>query len=340
MKFRQFFLLSLVLLGLSACREPGSEASRTEVAAMDTIMTLTVYGQDEQTGTAVLREAGSLIRELDSRLSVTDENSEIFRVNHSRNMPVEVSEDAAELLDKALELCEMTGGKLDISIYPVVSAWGFTTGNFRVPDDDEIAELLDRTGYERIVLDDGAVALDDGMELDLGAVAKGFAGDRLMKFFQEKGVESAIVSLGGNVQTLGAKPDGSPWKVAVQAPEGGYAGALDVVGKAVVTSGGYQRFFVRDGKTYIHIIDPETGKPVDNGLASVTVVADCGVVGDGLSTALFVMGFEDAVEFWREYRDFDAVFLMEDGSAAITEGLEDCFSLYGEWTGRPLEIIR
>ena len=148
------------------------------------------------------------------------------------------------------------------------------------------------------------------------------------------------MELGGNVQALGTKPDGSPWRVAVQAPGGGYAGVLEIVDKAVVTSGGYQRYFEQDGETYIHIIDPATGRPARTGLASVTIVADSGLQGDGLSTALFVMGREKAEAFWRGNPDFDFILLGEDGTAAITEGLEECFSLYGGWEGRPLEIIR
>ncbi|MDE6901001.1 MAG: FAD:protein FMN transferase, partial [Oscillospiraceae bacterium] len=139
---------------------------------------------------------------------------------------------------------------------------------------------------------------------------------------------------------LGARPDGSPWRVAVQAPEGGYAGALEIADKAVITSGGYQRYFEQDGVTYCHIIDPATGRPARTGLASVTVVADRGVRGDGLSTALFVMGRERAEAYWREHPGFDFILLGEDGTAAITEGLEDCFSLCGAWEDRPLEIIR
>ena len=178
------------------------------------------------------------------------------------------------------------------------------------------------------------------MELDLGAVAKGYAGDRIMDLFRSTGMIYSIVELGGNVQALGTKPDGSPWRVAVQAPEGGYAGALEIVGKAVVTSGGYQRYFEQDGQIYCHIMDPATGRPVENGLASVTIVADRGIQADALSTALFVMGRERAEAYWRAHQDFDFILLGEDGTAAVTEGLEDSFSLYGDWEDHPLEIIR
>ena len=342
MKLRRFFIICLALLMLTACAAPteAGNSCQMDVLAMDTVMTLTIYGKNDRQGESILREAAGQIRELDGLLSVTDESSEIFRANHSGGLPVSLSDDTRSLLTEALSLCASTGGALDISIFPIVRAWGFTTEEYRVPAAAELEDLLPRTDYTRIAVENGTLTMPEGMELDLGAVAKGYAGDRLMEFFAEQGVTSAIVSLGGNVQTLGAKPDGSPWRVAVQAPEGGYAGVLEVVGKAVITSGGYQRYFERDGKTYIHIIDPATGCPVENELASVTIAADSGTRGDGLSTALFVMGREGAAEYWREHRDFEFVLLMKDGSAAVTEGLEDCFSLYGEWENRPLEVIR
>lgn len=306
--------------------------------AMDTFMTLSVYAQSPAAGEALLEEAAGEIRRLEGLLSVTDPGSEIYQVNHGG--AVSLSEPVRELLEKALELCRETGGALDVTVYPAVRAWGFTTGEYRVPEEAELSALVERVDYGRVSLDGDQLALPEGVELDLGSVGKGWTGDRLTALFREAGVSSAIMELGGNVQALGTKPDGSPWRVAVQAPGGGYAGVLEIVDKAVVTSGGYQRYFEQDGETYIHIIDPATGRPARTGLASVTIVADSGLRGDGLSTALFVMGREKAEAFWRGNPDFDFILLGEDGTAAITEGLEECFSLYGGWEGRPLEIIR
>lgn len=327
-----------LLLLLAGCS--GGEPVHRELTAMDTFMTLTVYGQSHAAGEALLEEAAGEIRSLEGLLSVTDPGSEIYRANHSGGEAVSLSDPVRELLEDSLALCEETGGALDVTVYPVVRAWGFTTGDYRVPEEGELSALTDRIDYTQVSLDGSRLTLPDGMELDLGAVAKGWTGDRLMSLFREAGVTSAIVELGGNVQALGAKPDGSPWRVAVQSPEGGYAGVLEIMDKAVVTSGGYQRYFEQDGETYIHIIDPATGHPAKTGLASVTIVADSGLRGDGLSTALFVMGREKAEAFWRAHPDFDFILLCEDGTAVITEGLEDCFSLYGDWQDRPLEVIR
>ena len=342
MKLHRFLALCLALLLFSACAAPPEEESpcRAEVLAMDTVMTLTVYGQSAERGAEILQKAAARIDELEGLLSVADENSEIYRANHSGGAAVPLSDDARQLLAGALDLCASTNGALDVTIYPVVRAWGFTTGDYQVPEAAALEKLLPQVDYSGVALSGGTLTLPEGMELDLGAVAKGYAGDQLMALFAAEGVTAAIVSLGGNVQTLGSRPDGSPWRVALQDPDGGYAAVLEVADRAVITSGGYQRYFERDGETYIHIIDPSTGRPARTGLASVTVVADSGVIGDGLSTALFVMGREKAEACWRERRDFDFVLLAEDGSVVITEGLEDCFSLYGSWEGRNLEIVR
>lgn len=342
---RRYILLVLWVLALSGCAAPAGTAEAhspqsAEILAMDTVMKLTVYDQPPERGAEILREAVDEIEKLESLLSVTDEKSEVYRANHSRGASVPLSAPVRALLEQALALCQDTNGALDVTVYPLVRAWGFTTGAYRVPEEEEIEALLPQVDYTRVSLPDGSLILPEGMELDLGAVAKGFTGDRLMEQFAAAGVTSAILELGGNVQALGSKPDGAPWRVALQAPEGGYAGVLEIVDQAVITSGGYQRYFEQDGETYIHIIDPKTGRPAKTGLASATVVTDSGVRGDGLSTALFVMGREKAEAYWRERQGFEFILLTEDGTAVITEGLEDAFQLLGAWEDCPLEIIR
>lgn len=328
----------LLLLVLTGCAgpPPAEEPYVEQLLAMDTVMTLTVYGGD---GRQAAAEAGRRIRELESLLSATDGDSELYAANHHGGG--ELSGETAELLERALALCAETEGALDVTVYPVVRAWGFTTGEYRVPEPEELAALLERVDYARVSLEGGTLTLPEGMELDLGAVAKGWTGDRVAELLAERGVTSAILELGGNIQALGTKPDGSPWRVALQSPEGeGYAGVLEIADRAVVTSGGYQRYFQQDGETYWHIIDPSTGCPARSGLTSVTIVAEEGVVCDGLSTALFVMGRERAEAFWRERGDFDCILIDGDGAVYVTEGLEDCFSLYGAWEAHPLEVLR
>ncbi len=314
------FLLAPLLLLPYGCA-PAQPLERT-FFAMDTVMTLRLYeGGDENT----LDQAEARVRELEAQWSVTEENSEICALN--RGGRAELSPETAELLGAALDMCRRTDGALDISTYPVLRAWGFTTGEYSVPGGEAIAALLPLVDYGRVALEAGAAALPPGMEIDLGSVAKGYTGDALAALLKQGGAASALLDLGGNIQAVGSKPDGSPWRVAIRDPAGdGNIGVVEVVDQAVVTSGGYERYFEEDGVRYWHIIDPATGWPARSGLTSVTVVGESGLLCDGLSTALFVMGREGALEHWRQHRDFEAVLVSEDGSVTITAGLEGRFT--------------
>ncbi len=303
----------------------GSQKQTAELFAMDTVMELTVYGDP-----AVLKSAEDIITGLEHKLSVTDENSEIYRLN--RDKQADVSEDTLELIGFAKDICERTDGALDITVYPIVKAWGFTTGEYRIPSADELQKLLETADYKKLQINSSTVAIPDDSMVDLGSVAKGYTGDRLIGHFRANGITSAIVSLGGNVQTLGSKPDGSPWRVGIADPFGGeYAGALSVRDKCVITSGSYQRFFEENGVCYHHIIDPSTGSPAAGGFVSVTVVGDKGVLCDALSTALFVMGKDRAFDFCASAGDFDALFIDEDGRIYITAGIADDFTPSGNY---------
>lgn len=317
--------LCLCLLFPAGCGRPErAEEKRTgTVFAMDTVMDLTIYGEEE-----LFHEAEEKILGLEKLFSATDENSEVYRLNQGEDQ--QVSWETMDILSQALELCRRTDGALDISIYPLVRAWGFTTGEYRVPSEGELQELRGHVGYDRIRLrpKERTVLLPEGMEVDLGGVAKGYTGDALISLFRERGVSSALCNLGGNVQALGRKPDGSRWRIAIKNPFGeGTVGVLKVDGQAVVTSGGYERYFERDGKVYWHILDPVTGRPAEKGLVSVTIVSDSGLLCDGLSTALFVMGEEKAIDFWRDSQDFEMILVGEDRHMAVTEGLEEFFTL-------------
>ena len=161
------------------------------------------------------------------------------------------------------------------------------------------------------------------MEIDLGGIAKGYTSSRVMEIFKEYGVEHGLVSLGGNVQALGGKQDGNPWRVAIQNPESelDYLGVLEIADKCVITSGGYERFFEQDGVRYHHIIDPRTGSPADSGIISSTIISSDGALADGLSTSLFIMGLEEAEKYWRANSDkFDFVLEDRSGKLYISEG--------------------
>lgn len=330
---KRLLWIGLLLILLAGCSTAPQELHSTSLFAMDTVMELSACADQR-----VLDEATGIITGLEEQISVTREGSEIYALNQQGCGTL--TGDGAELFGRALALCQKTDGALDLSIYPVVQAWGFTTENYAVPPQAALEQLLARVDYSRIGFDpaSGAVTLEPGMEVDLGSVAKGYLSSRLTAFFRDRGVTSALVNLGGNVQALGCKPDGTPWRIGVQDPMGSdYLGVLEIENKAVITSGGYERYFEQDGKTYWHILNPKTGTPAEAGLISVTVVGEDGLLCDGLSTALFVMGLEKAEAFWQSSADFEAIFVTADQQIIITEGLAESFTLTGSYSG--LSII-
>ena len=239
-------------------------------------------------------------------------------------------EDTQALLKRALEVSDSTDGIFDCTIEPVMDAWGFTTQNYRVPSADELQQLLTHVDYKQVQQNGSDVSIPADVQVDLGGIAKGYTSDRIMQVFADNGVTSGIVSLGGNVQALGCKPDGSKWRVAVQDPndEGENFAVVEIADEAVITSGGYQRYFEEDGATYHHIIDPRTGYPADSGVISSTIISHDGTLADGLSTSLFIMGVDDALDYWRAHKEeFDAILMDKDGTVYVTEGIADRCSL-------------
>jgi len=332
------FLTALILLtsSVSCSSSQETELSETGLFAMDTYMTLKANGKNAD---SALKKAENRIRELESELSVTDENSDIAKLNKSGGQGATVSDDAAALISAGIEYGKLTSGALDITVYPVLAEWGFTTGEYHIPDKSKLDELLEYVDYSRIEVDGSNVTLPEKSMIDLGALAKGYTGDEIIKILRENGADSAVISLGGNVQTLGSKPDGSDWRIGVKDPfstDRDFC-VLSVCNKAVVTSGNYERCFTGDdGKVYWHIIDPADGRPADNGLVSVTIIAESGLMCDALSTSLFIMGTDKAVDYWKMRGDFDMILVTDDSSVLYTEGLSDCFENTG---GMPAEVI-
>lgn len=322
-----FVCLSAMVLCLTACAAQSPQAGAQEsFFAMDTYITITAYGEDTE---SALSQAKDKITALERLWSVTDAHSEIYAVNHAGGRPVTVSRETADILAFALDMARKTDGALEPTIYPVLRAWGFTTGENRIPPDDEIRELLGRVGYDKVMQDGNTVRLSDGMMLDLGAVGKGYAGDAAVELLKENGITSALLDIGGNIQAIGGRPDGNDWRIGIRDPFGeGNVGVLRMRDMAVVTSGSYERYFVgEDGRQYGHIIDPSTGCPAESGLASVVVIAREGRLCDALSTSLFIMGPDKAADYWRQNSGFEMLLITESGEIHLTEGIEDSFAL-------------
>lgn len=304
-----------------------------QLFAMDTYMTLKARGEhaEEAVDTAILE-----IERLDALLSTGKESSEVFKLNAAGYGSV--SEDTAELLKRSEEIYQSTGGMFDITIYPLMELWGFSTKEYRVPEETEIQKALSLIGTSQIKFDGTTVTLGEGRKIDFGGIAKGYTSHKVIELMKSYGIEDAMVSLGGNVQTIGLNDSKNPWNIGIRDPKGDendLLGALPVSGKAVITSGGYERYFEADGKTYIHILDPKTGRPAESDLLSATIISEDGTLADAMSTSMYLMGLEKASEYWRDHRqEFDMILVTED-KIYVTEGIADDFQ-----SSQQYEIIK
>ncbi|MBQ3139967.1 MAG: FAD:protein FMN transferase [Ruminococcus sp.] len=310
-----FFLFLITLCGCANSAESSSEDTKEysrDIFAMDTYMYLKAYGEHADTA---LGYSSEQILSLEELFSVTSEKSDIWAINHSNGEPVSVSDDTITVLNKAIEIGGKTNGALDVTIYPLLTEWGFTTDTQQVPTDDIIADKLKLIDYTKISVKGNTVQLPDNMQIDFGALAKGYTSDCVTEILKENGVKSALVNLGGNVHAVGTKPDGTLWKVGVQNPfsPSEQVCILEIADKAVITSGNYERFFTdENGRKYWHILDSADGFPADNGLVSVTIVGENGLLCDALSTALFVLGTDKAIDYWRNSADFEMILITDD----------------------------
>ena len=329
----------LLCLLLSGCVGRSAEYSN-RIYSMDTVVDLTAFGPEAK---AAVAAAEAEIYRLEALWSVGYADSDISHIN--RDGIASVSEETAVLVSDALELYGETGGLFNIAVYPIVDAWGFYSGEHRVPDPGELETLLAVTDPAGIIVDrEGFITsrmqfkdvelIGDGRHVAKEALrlAMKLKGPERINITSDAmraaGVRSGILSLGGNVYAIGTKPDGTPWRVGVQDPSdtASLVGIISMEDEAAVTSGAYQRFFEENGVIYHHIIDPRTGRPSDSGLASVTVVMADAMRADVYSTALFIMGKEAALSFWRETGGFELVLVEASGAVTITDGLRDRFS--------------
>ncbi len=330
-------IVSLMILSVG-CSEKTDALTKKQldIFAMDTYMNLTVYGDSAETA---LENASERITELEKIFSVTSENSDVWRINNSNDEFVSISDDTANIISKSVEYGNLTDGNLDITIYPILKEWGFTTGNYKVPDGETLGNLLENVDYSKIMLNNNTLSVPENYQIDLGALAKGYTGDEVIANLKENGIKSAIISLGGNVQALGLKPDGSKWKIAVRNPFSPDTNMciLEIEDKVVITSGNYERFFIdNDGRKYCHIINPVNGFPAENGLVSVTVIGESGIMCDAFSTALFIMGTDSAEDFWRKNGGFDMILVTDDGKIIYTDGLTNNLK---NISSMPVEVI-
>ena len=311
---------------------------------LNTAIQITIYDSQDK---SLLDDCLALCDRYELIFSRTNENSELYKLNHRKDTsdkdpnadgqtipyPISgtadtwhISEDLASLLSQGLSITRESDGAFDIAIAPLTSLWDFTAEDPKVPDDAAIQKALPLCSSDGVTIDDQDITLpSDDIQFDVGAIAKGYIADRMKDLLVKKGVNSAIINLGGNVLCIGSKPDGTPFKVGIQKPfadRNETEAVMDITGKSVVSSGIYERCFKQNGKLYHHILNPKTGYPYDNSLISVTIISDQSVDGDALSTTCFALGLEDGLKF-AEKKGVQAVFITEDYELHYTDGFQD-----------------
>lgn len=310
------------------------------IYTMGTIAQFKVFGKNAE---KAVDSAVDRLNEIDDRLSVFKEHSEISKINAgSGEIPCKVSGDTFFLLNKSLEYSRLLEGTFDPTIRPLVNLWSIGTNNENIPEEKDIKEKLKLVNYKDAILnyDEQTIMLKHKHQsIDLGGIAKGYAADEVRDIFVKNHINSAIIDLGGNIFALGKKTDGTLWNVGIQnplKPRGEFIGILNIKDKSVVTSGDYEKYFIKNGKKYHHIIDPRTGYPSESRLMSATIISDNSLDGDGLSTGVYILGVDKAMKLIEPMKGIDAIFIDEDKKVYATSGISDSFIL----TNSEYEIIQ
>lgn len=314
-KKARYAALSLILIlsasVLSGCSSPSKMESISMTGLyFDTVVQIEVWGANR----AVLEECENICERYEQLLSPSIATSEVSLINRAQGAPVTVSEETAELIRLGIEYGELSDGKFDITVASATDLWNFRDNEEKeLPDSDRLAEAVSHIDYRSVQIDGETVTLaDPKAKIDLGGIAKGYIADKLKEYLQNQGVEHALINLGGNMLALGGRPDGSDFKIGIQEPfaaDGTVLTSLSVSDQSVVSSGNYERYFEKDGVIFHHILDPDTGYPIQNDLYQVTVISDSSVQGDALSTTCYALGLEEGMELIKHMDGVEAVFV-------------------------------
>ncbi len=306
-------------------------SAEKEFYSLGTTIQLKAYGNKAQ---VAINEAMKRIIDINDKMSVFKNYSEISKINESAGKFYEkVSSDTYFVINKAVEYSKLSQGTFDPTIRPIVGLWNIGKENFRIPDKSEIEGNLKLVNYEDISLDGKNVSIKlkkENQKLDVGGIAKGYAADEVKRVFKKYSIKSALIDLGGNIVVMGSKVDGTKWNIGIQDPlneRGEYVGILSVTNKSVVTSGNYERYSIKDGKMFHHIIDARTGYPSKSGVISTTIISDYSIDGDGLSTGVYIMGLKRGIELIESINGIEAIFITEDRKVYTTSGIKDKFKI-------------
>lgn len=311
-----FILVTYFLCGCSMERDYSESG-----IFFDTLVSINIYGTTDKT---VIKDCLILCEEYENKLSRTIDTSEISKLNKAQGEWVELSEDTIDLIEQAVEYSKITDGAFDITIAPLTELWHVKDNDGVVPSEEEIEEAKAHVDYRNIEIDGNRVRLKDKeAQIDLGGIAKGYIADKLKALMLERGVESAMINLGGNIAVIGTKKDGSNWNIGIQKPfadRNEVIGSVSVQDKTVVSSGIYERYFEVQGEIYHHILDPVTGRPSDSDLEAVTIIGESSAIADVLSTSCVLLGSEKGMELIEEIPGVEGVFVRRDGVVLESSG--------------------
>lgn len=325
--FYQIFYLTLaaaLVLAPSCAKE---EPFVKETFVMGTVAWITIHGQSEHEAAGAAEEAIRELHRIEAMMSNWKKDSELSRLNRESNgKPYDISRELYHVLERSIYYSHLTAGAFDITARPLVQLWGFQGGRAHLPDAQEIEHTMSRVGYGKIMLDNEStsIIMPPGMELDLAGIAKGYGVDRAVALLKERGVQSALVNLGGNIYALGAPPGERGWSVGIRDPHGGReaVGSLLLSDEAVSTSGNYENYVEIEGVIYGHIIDPRAGRPISH-ILSVTVVAPTALEADALSTGFFVLGPESGERVLELLRNVGTLYAVPNGEGIIYRRIGD-----------------
>ena len=310
----------------------GREPLKTETAFV--LGTTCSIALDKGTEPDIFTGAFTLLREIEKTMGTSIPGSDVMRINENAGKsPVAVTEDTFFVIAKSLEISRASRGVFDITVGPLVDLWKIGTPEAAVPDPVHLLETLPLVDFEAVFLDPEhrTVYLEqENMRVDLGGIAKGFAADKVVEYLNSRSIGKGIIDLGGNIFAMGSKHDGSPWRIGVQDPEGSrgsYIGIIEASNQAVVTSGIYERYFMEQGRRYHHIIDTETGYPIESGVASVTIVSGNALEADALSTALFALGVEQGLNYIETCSAAEALFVTREKEVFLSSGMTGLFTI-------------
>lgn len=306
---------ALLLTGCSGAKsstQTDQDLTYTDML-FDTVIKIQILDPADE---SILDGLKKLCEKYDTMFSATNTDSELYKLNHANGQPFTVSSETANLIQEGIHYSELSGGAFDLTIESVSALWNFKADKPTVPSSDAIAQAVSHVDYTKIDIQDNTVTLEDPEAgIDLGAIAKGYIADQVKTYLKKQGIKHAIINLGGNVDVIGTKPDGSKYNIGIQKPfdESGEAiTSVQLKDQTVVTSGIYERYFKKNGKLYHHILDPRTGYPCENNLYSVSIITDSSTKADALSTTCFLLGYEKGMELIQSMDGVEAIFITDD----------------------------